>query len=68
MPKCEGCKYNNGISCTIMAMGNYGNTDCCEICVYKDDCLIRGDLVHWCKAYAEIDSHERLAKLNKGNL
>jgi len=40
--------------------------ECCENCVYYlHECLIAGDLVHWCKAYAEIDPHERLAKVSR---
>jgi hypothetical protein len=58
MNKCEKCEYV--YACTLQKMPEY---DCCETCVYALDCLIRGDLVHWCKAYAEIDSHERLHKI-----
>lgn len=49
-------------TCSISKMPEY---DCCHTCVYMRDCLIKGDLVHWCKAYAEIDPHDRLAKLNE---
>ena len=60
MTKCENCDYK--YSCLLQKMPEY---DCCETCVYaKNDCLIRGDLVHWCKAYAEINPHERLSKIN----
>jgi len=40
--------------------------DCCKTCIYSyHNCLITGDLVTWCKAYAEIDPHERLARMEK---
>jgi hypothetical protein len=40
--------------------------DSCHTCVYyQQGCLISGDLVTWCKAYAELDPHKRLANINK---
>jgi hypothetical protein len=60
MKKCLNCNYE--WNCSLQKMPEY---DCCNICIYHlHDCLITGDLVHWCKAYAELDPHDRLKKVN----
>ena len=57
---CHGCpdEWNCTLSLTA-------NGECCRTCVYFfNNCMITGDLVHWCKAYAEVEATDRLAKLN----